>query len=625
MVNIVGVGPPLSGMADLKSVKADSGDDQFKATSSFADALKQKTLERSDIKGKANVAEKDGPRYERAEGEIKEKVPSLGITTKKNQLAREKEIRKFMDSFESEFGISPTRIVEAMAQLKNESLQKPAEVTAEDFISSLGLDEEDQGKAKEMYMGFLLNLQTIEQSPRAPLAVPVNPDNLLTAQTNERFINHQGKKDALQNSISTLNDRFWMKAPSVPVSAPIGPNTEISPQQRALTVGDLLRDQENTNQLAVSSSLAATGIDSQDEMKLLESELGPELLQQMDPADLQKLVKELRTIREQNQRVQNLNLNAETTVGAQAMLANRQQQNSAQDLAAVKASTVSQGMPQADVSAQVKAPAPAPQAASAMTEMTKPVKEFFPTNQSSMNSSQQQFSQGKENLKSTDLISKKKSDLSSGDITYGSGLGLTAMKPLDAPIQNLHGEMSAVDITPKEKQENIQQIMNQAQYLIKKGGGEMKVKLSPEGLGDMHLKVMVENGKVNLQMATESNEAKKLFESSVSDLKSSLAAHKLSFDHIKIDVVNSTSTDVGTRQDSNNTNSQSQYQGQKETRQFWNQFQEQFGSRAQRDNFFDVPNLKGYGQKKRDPMAPLTEAQRPRRADGRGNAIDVVA
>ncbi len=624
MVNIVGVGPPLSGMADLKSVKADSGDDQFKATSSFADALKQKTLERNDVKGKnKDVAEKDGPRYERAEGEIKEKVPSLGITTKKNQLAREKEIQKFMDSFESEFGISPTRIVEAMAQLKNESLQKPAEVTAEDFISSLGLDEENQDKAKEMYMGFLLNLQTIEQSPRAPIAVPVNPDNLLKAQTTERFVASQGKKDAMQNSLSTLNDRFWMKAPSVPVSAPIGPNTEISPQQRALTVGDLLRDQENT--LAVSTPLAAASIDGQDEMKILEEELGPEVLKQMDPADLQRLVKELRTIREQNQRVQNLRLNTETSVGAQAMLANRQQQGAAQDLASVNSSTKTQGMPLADVSAQVKAPAPVPQAASAMTEMAKPVKEFFPANQSSMNSNQQQFSQGKENLKSADVISKKKSDLSSTEAVYGSGLGLTAMKPLDASVQNLHGEMSAVDISPKEKQENIQQIMNQAQYLIKKGGGEMKVKLSPEGLGDMHLKVMVENGKVNLQMATESNEAKKLFESSVSDLKNSLSAHKLSFDHIKIDVVNSTSTDVATRQDSNNTNSQSQYQGQKETRQFWNQFQEQFGSRAQRDNFFDVPNLKGYGQKKRDAMEPLTEAQRPRRADGRGNAIDVVA
>ena len=201
MINIVGVGPPLGGMTDLKSVKTDSNDDQLKGTSSFADALKEKTLERTDIKGKVKeVADRDGPRYEKSEGEIKEKVPSLGITTKKTQLAREKEIQKFMDSFESEFGISPTRLVEAMAQLKTENLQKPPEVTAEDFISSLGLKDEDQVKAKEMYMGFLLNLQTIEQTPRAPLAVPVNPDNLLKAQMNERFVTHQGKKDVLRNS-----------------------------------------------------------------------------------------------------------------------------------------------------------------------------------------------------------------------------------------------------------------------------------------------------------------------------------------------------------------------------------------------------------------------------------------
>ena len=156
MINIVSVGPPNLGTHDLRSADADHRDDK---TGTFARTLEKslgKTIdkksvdrgpekepektseksgadERSDSNiplGENRVSESQQKSLERrrpsdkADGEIKDATPKLEISTKKSQLAREKEIQKFMDSFESEFGIPPTRLVEAMAQLKNSDLKK---------------------------------------------------------------------------------------------------------------------------------------------------------------------------------------------------------------------------------------------------------------------------------------------------------------------------------------------------------------------------------------------------------------------------------------------------------------------------------------------------------------------
>ena len=636
MINLVSVGPSQSGTPDLRSAKSGSSDDQLSPTSTFAKALDDKISLKQEVRNRSDVRPKgDDPTHEKAEGEIKDIAPSLGISTKKTQLARGKVIQKFMDSFESEFGIPPTRLVEAMAQLNIKDQQKSPEETADQLFSSLQIDPEDQLKAKEMYVGFLLNLQAIEQIPRAPLAVPVDPANLMNAQMKEKFITIQGKKDVLRNSLETLNDKFWMKTPAVPISAPVGLETEIIPQQKAITIGDLLREQEalgNSKIDAQGNSLteglivpgAALDAKSAEDLKNLALEIDPETLKNMSTSDLKNLVKELRTLQGQNARNEGLGINPNQAVPAAPLMAASQIQSQA-DVKAKSEFAAAEGIQGQVLSSNsgelIKSE---PANLNIVADAVKAPKEFFPSNSSMMNSGQESFSQSKGSTKATELNTKKKPGASSDEITYGSVAGLGSSVPLKAETLGIHGETPIPVATPNEKQENVQQLMNQAQYLIKKGGGEMKIKLSPEGLGDMHLKVMVENGKVNLQMSTETAEAKKLVESSMSDLKSSLAGHRLSVENVKIDVVNSTSSDVATKNDSNNLNSQGQFQG-KETRQFWNQFQEQFGSRGHRESFFDVQSIKGYGQKKRDPLTPLTEAQRSRRADGRGNAIDVVA
>jgi flagellar hook-length control protein FliK len=81
--------------------------------------------------------------------------------------------------------------------------------------------------------------------------------------------------------------------------------------------------------------------------------------------------------------------------------------------------------------------------------------------------------------------------------------------------------------TEAENAKNVREIMQQTQFLMKKGGGEAKVTLNPEGLGQIQLKVATEGEQVHVDMVAESAEAKKLLEKGLGDLKATLASHKL--------------------------------------------------------------------------------------------------
>jgi flagellar hook-length control protein FliK len=197
----------------------------------------------------------------------------------------------------------------------------------------------------------------------------------------------------------------------------------------------------------------------------------------------------------------------------------------------------------------------------------------------------------------------------------GETFRMDAAMPMAAPGQ-------AGPANPAENEAAVKQLMSQAQYLIKKGGGEMKVEMTPEGMGTVHLKVMMQDGKVNLQMATDTQEAKKTIENSLAELKTSLAAHKLSVENVKIDVVNNVSTDTATQNQPNANNGNG---GREQTRQFWNQFNENFGSQGRRESFSDMPGLKSYGRN-RDPLTPIqTASERPRAMEGKGSGLNLVA
>jgi preprotein translocase subunit SecD len=100
-------------------------------------------------------------------------------------------------------------------------------------------------------------------------------------------------------------------------------------------------------------------------------------------------------------------------------------------------------------------------------------------------------------------------------------------------------------------------------------------------MGEVNLKVQLLDGKLNIEMQTQDKHVKKLIEDSLSDLKSGLAAHRLSLEHVKIDTVNATNTDNSAQMQSN----QNQGGSEQGNREFWKDMQGQMNQQSSQRNF----------------------------------------
>ena len=149
-------------------------------------------------------------------------------------------------------------------------------------------------------------------------------------------------------------------------------------------------------------------------------------------------------------------------------------------------------------------------------------------------------------------------------------------------------------------EENARDVIRHARLLLQKGGGEMKMQLKPEGVGEVHLKVQVKDGQVAVQMLTESDSAKKLLESGLDDLKTSLAANKLHVDALKIEV----GTEMAKQRFEQSQQDASREQARQMAQDFMGQFRQD--REAFRQGFTDGSGLRSYGAPRR-PAPPEME------------------
>lgn len=168
--------------------------------------------------------------------------------------------------------------------------------------------------------------------------------------------------------------------------------------------------------------------------------------------------------------------------------------------------------------------------------------------------------------------------------------GTTTSAALAATLANQNGDGTTT---------NAQDLVRHAQMLVKAGGGEMKMQLKPEGVGDVTLKVAVKDGQVQIQMMTESDSAKKLLESNLDDLKTSLAQNKLHIDAVKIE--------VGGDMAKQRFEQGQQDANREQTRQMAQDFMGQFRQDRQdfRGGFQDFSGLKNYQQPRKNPAPEI--------------------
>jgi flagellar hook-length control protein FliK len=155
-------------------------------------------------------------------------------------------------------------------------------------------------------------------------------------------------------------------------------------------------------------------------------------------------------------------------------------------------------------------------------------------------------------------------------------------------------------------------IVQKADLLIKKGGGEIKMKMNPEGLGEVHLKVVLQEGKVDIQLMTDSQQAKKAIESELHNLKAVLAEGKMDLRDIKVDV----SQNLGRQMQEQMADQQ-----RENARQFLNYFRENFGSGRNAMAYSGA----GKNNTSQNPDEVIRSTSSQRRANSEPGRLSVVA
>lgn len=95
---------------------------------------------------------------------------------------------------------------------------------------------------------------------------------------------------------------------------------------------------------------------------------------------------------------------------------------------------------------------------------------------------------------------------------------------------------SKVQGTESLRQANVENLVSQASAIIKDGGGEMTLKLTPEGMGTVDLKVGLQNGQISVEIITQDQSVKKMFEDSIFDMRGALENQNLKVDTFRVGV-----------------------------------------------------------------------------------------
>ena len=182
--------------------------------------------------------------------------------------------------------------------------------------------------------------------------------------------------------------------------------------------------------------------------------------------------------------------------------------------------------------------------------------------------------------KSSDLLSQDSNKDFSG---FNSGSEFSSIQNTmvkeNAPNQQAFAAVldSKLQTPEQVRENNIENMITQARTILKDGGGEMTLKLSPEGMGTVDLKVVSENGQVSVEIITQDQTVKKMFEDSIFDIRGALENQNLKIDTFKVGVSENFDQMMGQQ-----NGAQQQFEEREFARDFMGQFRnERQGFRQQ--------------------------------------------
>ncbi len=547
-----------------------------------------------------------GKQPEKAEKTVeKSSVKSVGRLQKNQQ---QQAMQEFMDSMESELGIPPEDILGAMAMLKPEDLEKSPELTASQVIKNLDLDPKDQEKAQALYMQMLSDMNSLQPTPQfflVPKGAKLAEDSLNSAGTESvksgleirqsataskdglQSLNAKERRAMLNESLDRLNQRFFLNHTS---EEPM--MEELKPSSQPIDINQLQMLNEQNQYLDQSDKL---GVDTQNFEDVINPDTGFQdsvtntassgkmALDGLDEVQKQQLSEKLSALALAAEGLQKSGPNVSAkSLGAKELAA--KSGNESMDI--TSDSGLNWLRNQLNVS---------PSDSSGTSPGS------FDQGGSNQEFDEESFSGDSKGQIDSFSKAHPMNHKSEGGFALASGAAA--------------GSQAANSVDRKEA---IQKVMDQTQFLVKKGGGEATIELNEQGLGKIQMKVIVHEGKVNVQMATDNKETKKLIENSIGDLKQSLSGHKLVMDHMKVDVNNQS-------QDSMNNGNFDQ--NREQARQFLGQFRED--NLNSRDQFFDQRKSTSFSSNgKTEALTPSSDTARAKSrylSQGKGAGLDLVA
>lgn len=211
------------------------------------------------------------------------------------------------------------------------------------------------------------------------------------------------------------------------------------------------------------------------------------------------------------------------------------------------------------------------------------------------------------------------SALHTGQRSFQSHLGAAAGAGVAAATK------PGAEPTDAMKDSNVREVMNQAKYLVTAGGGEMTVKMNPEGMGEVNLKVMLDNGKINIEMNAQDKSVKKMLEESLSDLKSSLASHQMRVEHVKINNVTAVDTQNQAQFQSDANSSNSSFQNRQQQEMNFQNFANSNSGRGREQGSAYQASQQQSAQALTNQQAKSAQGRAAYVAANKGSSVNVVA
>ncbi len=523
---------------------------------------------------------------------------------------QDKAVVEFMTEMETKFGVAPEQIVEAFSQLDEATLSGRPEDAMNQFLSALQIPPAQIADAQQLYMKMVI--ETGEALVNEQVSPGNNADVAFSVLSPKEM-----KLQKLRDSLDEMSTSFF-------------PNKQL-PNARLNMFADPM-----ANNVPMMNGQNAEGISVEGMEAPVEGDVEAQTL--AASANLEQKPSK------NSQASSMFGLGA--ALGGAAAMAKGATESATQSAdASSTASAMSSSLSQNS------------EASSALGDSSSNQSQDFSGNSSEAQAQQllQNLEQSLGGLGALAPASFAAASVAAAKSAYGSGNGSGDSRASETDVKieadassigpanvsaPTHGSTAAKltpeamllqmpQATPEENQQNINEVIRNAQVMLKKGGGEMNMQLRPEGLGSVNLKVMVQDGQVSVRMITENDGAKKILENGISDLKQQLAANKLHVDTMKIEAAGDSAMQKF---------EQSFQEGQRENaRQQAHDFMSAFRDDRQgfAQGFMDRPNMSGgykqKDQKRRDlqpsdaaEVAAASSSKNGRRTDG-ARRLNLVA